>query len=105
MQYKNKNSIMKNEEIRTDWIKFTDKYNYLFKTAIEKWNSKLLLVENYIINYGILPVKSNKNTDIKNLATWIICQKKQYKNNSFIMKDQQNRIIWENFTEKYKEYF
>jgi hypothetical protein len=36
LQYKNNNTIMKNKEITKEWEKFTNKYNYLFKTNIEK---------------------------------------------------------------------
>ena len=94
----NKNLMKKN--IKNDWSKFTDKYNYLFININknEKWKSKLLLVENYIINYETLPLRNSKNDDNNKLALWI----KRQKNN---IKDQQIRIIWENFTEKYKEYF
>ena len=105
MNYKYNKEIMKNEEIKKEWKDFINNYQELLKNNKEIWNDNLNKIEDYIKENGKLPVKSNKNTDIKKLATWIISQKRQYNNNSFIMKDRQIRIIWENFTEKYKEYF
>jgi predicted RNase H-like HicB family nuclease len=103
--YKYNQYIMKNEEIKKEWEDFINKYQELFKTNKEVWKDNLIKAENYINNNNKLPSLKDKNQDIKSINVWITCQKRQYKNNSFIMKDQQIRKEWENFMKKYEKYF
>ena len=101
--YKNTQRLMKNEEIRKEWEIFIQKYKELFKTNEETWKDKLLEIENYIKINSKLPQTLDNN--IKSLGMWIKTQKKNYKNNQQIMKNEEIRKEWEIFIEKYKEIF
>ena len=103
--YKNNLQIMKNEEIRNKWNKFIEKYQDYFLDNIEIWNNNLQKVEEYIIVNGILPFRYNKNENIKKLGRFISKQKKNYKNNLQIMKNEEIRNKWKKFIEKYQDYF
>ena len=69
------------------------------------WEEKLKEVEDYIIANGKLPVKKNENKDIKKLSYFLGTQKQNYKKNKGIMKNNEIKIKWEEFIEKYKSYF
>ena len=69
------------------------------------WNNKLKLLEDYIIENKKRPSRCDKNTDIRVLGIWVSHQLKNYKKNKTIMKDENIRKQWEEFKEKYKEYF
>jgi hypothetical protein len=97
--------IMKNETIKKEWIDFTTKYKQYFLTNEEEWINSLKLVENYIIKNNKRPSRCDKNIEIKQLGKWISHQQQNYKNNENIMKDENIRKYWEEFTTKYKQYF
>ena len=103
--YSKKVEIMKDEYIRKIWEDFTEKYKELFKTNKEIWNDNLKKFEEYIINECKLPSQNDKNKDIKSLAAWVYNQKRNYSKKENIMKDEDIRKQWEDFTEKYKELF
>ena len=104
--YKNNEFIMKlNEYIRKQWGEFIEKHIDLFKTNIELWYIKFKLVKDYVIKNNILPSKESKDNNIKILGNWIASQKNKYKNNIEIMKNEEIKKLWEEFIEKYKEYF
>ena len=103
--YKKKEGIMTNEDIRTIWEDFVEKYQDLFMTLNERWFDKLRKVEEYILKYNKLPSQADKETDIIILANWISIQKIKYKKNKEIMENKEIRIIWEDFVEKYQELF
>ena len=69
------------------------------------WDEKLNKLENYIIENGKLPSKRDKKANIKYLGSFLTNQKGNYKNNYNIMKNHDIKKIWEEFIEKYKEYF
>jgi superfamily II DNA or RNA helicase len=101
-----KNNIMKNQDIKKIWENFIKTYSYLFLTDIEKWKENLNKLENYIIENGKLPSTTDKDINIKSLASWVITsQIRKYKNNTGIMKNEEIKKQWEEFTEKYKELF
>ena len=103
--YKNNKCIMKNEEIRKKWEDFIEKYINLFKTNIELWKENLNKLENYIIENNKLPKRKSKDNNIKSLGGWVSSQKKNYKNNKCIMKNEEIRKKWEDFIEKYINLF
>jgi superfamily II DNA or RNA helicase len=105
--YKNNCKIMKNENIRKIWEDFTTKkYKQYFITNEELWKNNLEEIINYINKNNKLPSQHNKNEIIKKLGQWLGTQKNNYKNNCNIMKDENIRKIWEDFTtKKYKQYF
>jgi hypothetical protein len=104
--YKNKkNTIMENNVIIKEWENFVEKYSTLFMTGEEKWLEKLREVEKYIQKYNKIPSQADKETDVIILAKWICMQKIKYKKRKEIMKNEEIKIIWEDFIEKYQELF
>jgi hypothetical protein len=103
--YKKKKQIMKNKEIRKNWEEFIEKYSNLFKTNIELWYDNLKNLEEFIIKNEKMPTESSKGKNISNLCKWLYHQKINYKNNEGIIIDEEIKIKWEEFTEKYKELF
>jgi len=105
---KNQN-IMKNENIRNKWYEFIndEKYKKYFISDEDNWNYKLEQVKSYIDENEKRPSSSDKNEHIKSLGSWIIDQKKNYKKNQKIMKNENIRNKWYEFTnhEKYRQYF
>ena len=103
--YKKKEGIMKNEEIRIIWEEFSEKYQALLMSRDEKWFNKLRKVEEYILKYNKLPSQADKETDIIILGRWITKQLSMYKNKQHIMGNEDIRTIWEDFVEKYQVLF
>jgi len=86
--YKKNKGIFIDKEIKNKWKEFIKENNKLFMTNEELWNENLNEVINYIKENNKLPSKKNNKT--KSLNVWIINQKKIYKNNTYIMKLNQN---------------
>ncbi len=103
--YQKEIHIMKEVEIRKAWEEFTEKYSEYFKDNNEIWYEKLNQVEEYIKTNKKLPSKENKIKEIKSLGVWLSNQKKKYSKKGKIMKELKIRKSWEEFTEKYSEYF
>ena len=105
--YADKNQIMEKEVIRVAWEDFKEKYPELFITDEERWLDKLRKVEEYIKENNKLPSQSekHKDNDIFILANWISIQKRNYNQRKEIMGNEEIRIIWEDFVEKYPELF
>jgi antitoxin component HigA of HigAB toxin-antitoxin module len=103
--YKNKEHIMKNDDIYNKWTEFINdkKYEKYFFDNETDWFFKLELVKKYIDNNKRRPSKK----DNKILTTWIITQQKNYKNKTQIMSNQNIYNKWTDFIndEKYREYF
>lgn len=103
--YKNNNHCMKNENIKTKWEEFVNKYDYLFKDIVRIWNNKFKLLEEYVIKNGKLPNEKMKNKTDANLGQWTSNQKKNYKNKEDSMRNESIRKKWEDFMERYPELF
>ncbi len=69
------------------------------------WDEKLQMVIDYIKENNKLPSKHDKNKEIKSLGHWLSRQKKNYKNNTEIMKNEEIRNKWEEFINEYEEFF
>ena len=69
------------------------------------WEEKLKLVKSYIETNNKLPSSTDKNKDIKQLGNWISNQKKNYSKKEYIMKEENIRIKWEDFTNTYPHLF
>ena len=103
--YKQKYGIMSNQDIRKEWENVLEKYrDYLNKDLEEQFRSNLKLVCSYIDTYNKSPSNSDKNPDIKKLATWICNQKKNYSKNASIMENPVIREEWEFLLKKYENY-
>ena len=105
--YKNNSYIMKSQYVRSKWEEFTQSYPKLFylPSSEEKWQEKLKIVEEYIQTHNKFPTNSDEDTEISSLGAWLHTQKKNYKNNSYIMKNEFIRLNWEEFIRKYPKLF
>jgi len=99
--------IMKETEIKNAWEEFTKKYSEYFKTIVDLWFEKINMVEDYIKKNKKLPSSIDNNEEIKALGNWLSSQKTNYKSKSIrkAINDPLARGKWEDFTEKYSEYF
>jgi len=103
--YKKHRHIMENKEIRKIWEKFIDDYRVYFINNNDKWLNALQQAKNYIDKYNRKPSYKDKNKDIKTLGKWISEQPTMYKKRVKIMKNEEIRKIWEDFTNAYQKYF
>jgi hypothetical protein len=108
-KYKNKNLIMKTEEMYnklTDFIN-DSKYKEYFLDNNIVWLNNLEKAKKYIDDNNKRPSKSDKDKEIKTLGIWLGTQIQNYKNKSDIMKIESIYYKWIDFINdlKYKEYF
>jgi superfamily II DNA or RNA helicase len=101
--YKKNKDIMANKKIKREWIIFIEKYQELFMTDEKRWFYQLREVEEYIKENGKIPEHTDKDIKIKSLARWIYTQKINYKNNKYIMQNNEMRREWKIFEEKNKQ--
>ncbi len=104
INYKNKDYIMKNEEIYKSWNEFIIKYNDILKTNEEIWNDKLLLLMKYINKNKKRPSSNDDDKNVAKLGAWLITQTRSYKNNSYAMKNEDTKKQWTEFLLKYSHY-
>ena len=69
------------------------------------WHEKLEMVKQYIDENQKKPSSIDKNKDIQQLGRWLSNIHNNYNNNINIMKNENIRIIWEDFTNEYEQYF
>ena len=103
--YSNDKYIMKDETIKKYWENFIEKYKEYFLSNTESWFYSLGQVEDYIIKNNKRPSSTENDIRVKQLGKWISKQKIKYSKYEYIMKDEYIRKTWEDFLEKYKEYF
>jgi ribosomal RNA-processing protein 8 len=103
--YKIKKDIMKNEEIRKEWEEFIKKNQIYFQTNEKEWRSNLIQVQKYIDENNKRPSSTDKIKEINKLGNWIQNQLTNYKTKSYIMKNEEIRIEWEEFINKNQIYF
>ena len=103
--YKTETNTMKNEEIKKSWNNFINKYYELFMTCDEVWHVNFNKLEQFIKDNNKLPKKNSNIDEYKKLSKWLSHQKTNYKTEKYIMKDDNIRIIWNDFIIKYKELF
>ena len=94
-----------NKKIRKYYEAFIEKYKEYFISNHEKWYNKLKKLEEYIIENNKRPSKIDKNEEIKYLGVWLGTQIQNYKNNKYIMQDENIIKEYEAFIKKYKKYF
>ena len=88
-------------------LKYNMVYNSLgiMKNGLEIWMKKLEIVENYFIKNNKRPSNHDKEKEIKKLGAWIGTQQKNYQKNENIMKDEDVKKKWKEFTHKYIHLF
>lgn len=102
--YKNKNKIMKNNDIYIKWVEFVTKHKQYFMTDEELWFDTIKNIKNYIIKYEKTPSTSDKNIDIKKMGVWLVHQKQNYSKKKKSMKNIKILSEWKKFIVTYKEY-
>ena len=103
--YIKKEYIMKCEEINNDWTQFMNKYKEYFLSNEEIWYNNFNKVKEYIDKNNKRPSNSDKNKEIKSLASWINTQQRKYKKKEEIMKNDEIYNEWTQFINEYQEYF
>jgi len=103
--YKNNKYTIKDEEKKQIWKDFLEDYKEYLKDNHEKWVENFEKLKSFIDLNKKRPSKSSKNKEEKYLGSWLGDQKQNYKNNERALKDKDKRQIWEEFIEKYNEYF
>jgi hypothetical protein len=103
--YKTNFSLMKDDLFRNKWEIFIEEYKHCVLTGDELWKYNLDKVKKFIDDNQYLPKEKSTIDNEKQLYSWIVHQKHSYKNNNRIMKDENIKILWENFVENYKDLF
>ena len=103
--YQNKEQIMSFEEIRKEWEGIINKYQEVFKTTEEIWKDNLNNLKEYINIHNKLPASCSKDKNIKYLGLWVRNQEKNYDKMQYIMKNEINRMLWEEFMKDNIELF
>jgi superfamily II DNA or RNA helicase len=102
--YKQNKNSMKDDDKRIKWEELNEKYKEYMMDFDEIWYQTYDDVIQFIEKYKKRPNKRSNNITEKKLGTWIGTQLNSYKQNKYSMKDDDKRIKWEEFIEKYKEY-
>lgn len=102
---KSKINIMRIDDIRDEWFKFTTKHKEHFTTDEEKWYIMFDKVEKFIIENNRRPLASKDNNDEDSMNSWINRQQLFFINKKGFMKT--NQIMhdkWKSFIEKNDKY-
>ena len=103
--YKKKGKSMETEEKRQLWDEFLEEYKEYFIDNDEVWNTKFEELKQFMDDNKKRPSSKSKNQDEKFLGSWIHNQLTNYKKKQQSMETEEKRNLWEDFVEKYKEYF
>lgn len=106
---KNNITLDRNARVCINEIKRTlkltsEKNKEIVRTNYQLWYDNLVKLEKYINKYNKLPSQNDKNRELKYLEYWISTQKNDYKNTKCLMRDEEIRMVWEDFTKEYKHY-
>jgi ribosomal RNA-processing protein 8 len=99
--YKNKTAGMKDNTRYNLWRQILEDYKEYF----DKWGEQINKLKLFIQINKRTPSSSSKNICEQLLSRWTINQKKNYKNKTEGMKDEERYNLWRQFLEDYKEYF
>jgi len=102
---KNREYIMKSDEIYNKWIEFTKEYSQYFMSNEEQWVDTLNSVKEFMDIYNKRPVAHSKNKEEKQMGQWISTQQKNCKNRKQIMKSDEIYSKWVEFTDEFSQYF
>lgn len=103
--YKVKEYIMKQHEIRSEFEKFMKTHSELFKSNEELWNENLAKLVEYVEKHNKLPCQTSKDKEIKSLTYWVSRQKRLYKKHDGIMKNANIKKKFAEFIKKYPKLF
>jgi superfamily II DNA or RNA helicase len=96
-----------NEETEINNLNFKCEqlFNNISLDRNRSWKMMLDKLEQYILENNKTPSKLDKNKEIKKLESWLSNQKINYKKEIKIMREVEIRKSWEDFINKYSEYF
>lgn len=101
---RNREGIMKSNEIFNKWQTFIEKYKEYFMTNEQKWYMMISKLCEYIDKYKCTPSYCSTD-DIGILGRWFAKQKIYSKEpRQYIMKNDEIYNAWNNFTTTYKQY-
>jgi hypothetical protein len=107
--YKKNVYTMKNDKIKKLWQNFVnnDSYKKYMLDNYDSWIYKLEQVKKYIDENNKRPYEKSKYMNIRQMGKWLTQQLLYYKKNIKIMKDDNIRILWNNFVTdiQYNKYF
>ena len=95
---------MKNEEITQEWENFKEEYAEYVLGGEKLWRFTFEKVKKFINENKNRPNEKSKNPEEKKLGAWLSTQNTNYKNNTYIMKNEEITQEWEDFKEEYAEY-
>ena len=103
--YKKQIKSMKDKTFRTQWETLMNNYPRLFQTNEDQWMKKLDELQQFITMNDSLPSESSNDPIVKQLGQWCSDQKKNYKKQTYIMKDPMIRSQWTQLMTKYPRLF
>jgi len=104
INFRKKINLMKNNEIKKEWMKFVNEYDKYFKSNEDLWMDKLNDTKEYINKHKKKPSSTSKNENVKFMGGWLHTQAYNYENNKCIMQNNKIRKEWEFFCDEYSEY-
>lgn len=102
--YKEQKYIMENKEIYGLWSGFIEKYKEYLMNNKEVWYDNLNKLKDYINCNKKRPSCTEKNKELQSIGKWLVQQNRDYRERLYIMKEDEIYIVWQQFTEEYKEY-
>lgn len=105
--YKKCIKCMNNNERKIIWEQFINEYEIYFLSNNQIWMNTFENVKFYINEHKKRPSCTDKDIEIAQLGRWLVSQTKNYKNKSWIMKDEMTYNMWKNFIndDRYSEHF
>jgi superfamily II DNA or RNA helicase len=82
-EYDKNEKAMKDEETRSIWIEFKNKYANLFYASNIEWNQKINQLKQFITTHGRLPYENQNNQDEYLLRVWTRTQGNNFARNQF----------------------
>jgi glutaminase len=101
--YIKKSKIMIDETIRTIWEDFVKQYEKYFMSNEEIWMTRFDELNEYINIHKKIPTFRDK--EVVSLVQWMRHQRKNYDNRIQIMKNEDIRKLWKEFTDNNTELF
>lgn len=98
------NNIMSDSNIRLLWKNFMDEHIQYFcfkNNKVHLWKRNLLNAKQYMDKYNIIPSKYSNDKETKQIGSWIVRQRHNYKYNKCIMKYKYIQDLWNDFMDKY----
>ena len=93
-----------NEKIKKDLVSIKKVVVGVKEFKIMSWFEKYDLLVKYIEENNKIPSVTDKNKNIKKLGLWMRCQLSNYKEEKYIMKNEEIYNKWAEFQDQYADY-